>query len=232
MMRGEYSDPVANAAHASTYDALHDRDHLESAGLCGACHDIVSPPGAAIERTYADWQSVAFADPEGGDTCAQCHMRPERRARAHRAGPERRPRASTTRTTSRPSTWRSPPAFPNAAAELQNVPALPRYDASDRALRDRRHGAIRVIVDNVAAGHSWPSGAAQDRRAVGRGHRVPRAGGRLPERRRARTERRSSPSRATRTCGSFATACSTRTRSRWTCSGRRRPTRPTSCLFR
>ena len=53
---------------------LHDRDQLASAPLCGACHDIVAPPGAAIERTYEDWQASIFSHAQGGDTCTQCHM--------------------------------------------------------------------------------------------------------------------------------------------------------------
>ena len=73
-MRGEYGNPVASTGHASAYAALQDRDHLESASMCGACHDITVPAGAAIERTYSEWQGSIFSDPDGGETCGQCHM--------------------------------------------------------------------------------------------------------------------------------------------------------------
>jgi hypothetical protein len=163
VMRGEYSDPLANHAHASTYSELHDRDHASSASMCGACHDIVSPAGAPIERTYAEWQTSVFAHVQGGDTCGQCHMAQ--------------------------STSPIPIAqFPGAAAryfhghdfpavDVALTPGFPNAPGLQKAVQDflgttmqtalcvTQQGGVRVLVDNVAAGHFWPSGAAQDRRA-------------------------------------------------------------------
>src|SRR5262249_18849318 len=73
-MRGPFGDPVDNTAHAAVYSTLHDRDQLESASLCGSCHDIVNDHGAAIERTFDEWKHTVFAHPGGGATCGQCHM--------------------------------------------------------------------------------------------------------------------------------------------------------------
>jgi hypothetical protein len=165
VMRGEYTDPVANTAHASSYAVLQDRDHIESAGACGACHDIVAPPGAAIERTYAEWQTSIFAAPSGGETCAQCHMNqstsPEPIAQAPNVGPRLYhahdfPGADVALT----------PSFPNLASEQQTVLTF-LQTTLQTALCVRQGGTpgVRVIVDNVSAGHFWPSGASQDRRA-------------------------------------------------------------------
>ncbi|HTB75047.1 MAG TPA: multiheme c-type cytochrome, partial [Polyangiaceae bacterium] len=68
VMRGEYSDPVANPAHASTYSTLHDDQQKASATMCGSCHDIDSPAGGHIERTFAEWSDSAFSGPSGS-TC-------------------------------------------------------------------------------------------------------------------------------------------------------------------
>jgi hypothetical protein len=163
VMRGEYSDPLANGAHAAGYAALQDRDRLDSASLCGACHDIVTPPGAAIERTFSEWQSSVFSHPQGGSTCGQCHMNestspkpiaqvPGAKAREYHAHDF--PAVDVALT----------PGFPNAAAEQQAILAF-LQSALQTALCVTQQGGVRVIVDSVSAGHNWPSGATQDRRA-------------------------------------------------------------------
>ncbi|HEY3822356.1 MAG TPA: multiheme c-type cytochrome [Polyangiaceae bacterium] len=163
VMRGEYDNPVANTAHASTYAVLQDRDHIESASMCGACHDIVAPPGAAIERTYAEWLTSTFADTDGGETCGQCHMNqgtsPKPIAQAQGAGPREYhahdfPAVDVALT----------PGFANATAEQQTVATF-LQTTLQTALCVTQQGGVRVIVDNVSAGHFFPSGAAQDRRA-------------------------------------------------------------------
>ena len=143
---------------------LHDRERIESAGMCGACHDIVSPQGAAIERTYLEWQTSTFADPVGGETCGQCHMKES-------TSPE--PIASVAGAPAReyhahdfPAVDTAfDPAFPNLATEKANVLQALQGTTLQVALCVTQDGAVRVIVDNVGAGHFWPSGAAQDRRA-------------------------------------------------------------------
>ncbi len=76
VMRGEYSDPVANPAHASAYSTFHDDQQRDNATMCGSCHDIASPAGGHIERTFLEWSSSAFSQHDGGDTCSAggCHM--------------------------------------------------------------------------------------------------------------------------------------------------------------
>jgi nitrate/TMAO reductase-like tetraheme cytochrome c subunit len=161
VMRGEYDDPVQNSAHAAAYDELHDRSRAASAGLCGACHDIDAPPGAHIERTFAEWQSSVYAQPEG-DTCGQCHM----------------PKSATTGPIAQvpglalPSRYTYGHDMPGVDVALPTGPASAQTSVQtflgttlQAALCVTQLGAVRVIVDNVAAGHFWPSGATQDRRA-------------------------------------------------------------------
>jgi hypothetical protein len=163
VMRGEYGNPVASTGHASAYAALQDRDHLESASMCGACHDITVPAGAAIERTYSEWQGSIFSDPDGGETCGQCHMNqsttPKPIAQAPNVGPRQYhahdfPAVDVALT----------PGFPNATAEQQSVQTF-LQTTLQTALCVTQTGGVRVIVDNVSAGHFFPSGASQDRRA-------------------------------------------------------------------
>jgi hypothetical protein len=161
VMRGEFSDPAPSSAHASAYDTLHDRNHAESASLCGACHDIVTPGGAHIERTYAEWQGSVFSSSEG-DTCNQCHMN-----QSASKGP-----IAQVSGESLPARYTYAHDFPGVDVGLpggstseQSVVEQFLQTTLQTALCVTQQGGVRAIVDNVAAGHFWPSGAAQDRRA-------------------------------------------------------------------
>ena len=164
-MRAEYANPVANAAHPAAYSTLHDRDVLASASLCGSCHDIVSPQGAAIERTYADWQASLFSHTNGGDTCSQCHMAEPSAPRPIAQAPGVSPRKYHVHTfpavdTALTPGFPQPPASEESLQEFLNT----TFQTALCVVQQERNGAIRVILDNVAAGHSVPSGSAQDRR--------------------------------------------------------------------
>ena len=165
VLRGPISDPVKNTAHRAAYSPLHDRDRLESASLCGACHDITTPPGAAIERTFAEWQGTVFSHAPGGETCSQCHMDQSANLRpianapgvfARRFHSHAFPAVDTALTD-----------FPEAADQKARVASFMKTTLQS-ALCVAQVGTsttLRVILDNVAAGHGWPSGSAQDRRA-------------------------------------------------------------------
>ncbi|MEX1362907.1 MAG: multiheme c-type cytochrome, partial [Nannocystaceae bacterium] len=83
-MLGAISDPVESDAHASAYSAFLDSSTLESSQMCGSCHDVVTPAGIHLERTYAEWQESFFSDVDpltGGPavfglSCGSCHMGP------------------------------------------------------------------------------------------------------------------------------------------------------------
>lgn len=166
VMRGEFSDPIANAAHASTYSVFHDAHESASASMCGSCHDVVVPEtDAGIERTFYEWAHSAFSG-SGGATCASCHMTPsaEPAPIANVPGaPARIGRAHDFPAVDVPLG----PASPDAAAQTSRVQLELGNGALQGALcvTGPPGGSVRVILDAVGVGHKWPSGAAQDRRA-------------------------------------------------------------------
>jgi len=164
-LRGEIKDPLGNGFHASSYSILHDRDQLESARLCGSCHDIVNGQGVHLERTFQEWQETVFAQAEVGTTCGQCHM-----DRATALGP-------AAAVPSAPPRELHSHRFPAIDLPLTPLPDADELSSEVQAFLDSSlqsalcvrgvGGAsqIQLVLDNVAAGHRFPSGAAQDRRA-------------------------------------------------------------------
>jgi hypothetical protein len=166
VMRGPFADPVASSAHPSGYSALHDRNYLQSAQLCGSCHDVVNTSGVPIERTYDEWKHTVYSQSPGGDTCGQCHMSqgatlvpvaeaPGAKARYYHAHGFPGVDVAVT------------PFGPSGAsdAQRQSVQALLDTTVQSSLCVGEGTAGVSVILDNVAAGHGWPSGAAQDRRA-------------------------------------------------------------------
>jgi hypothetical protein len=164
VMRGAIANAMPNDAHGSAYSSLHDRTQLESSKACGSCHDVVNGHGVAIERSFAEWQASAYSG-KSGSTCGQCHMPKsvERGPIADLPGAPPRDRHSH----QFPGVDLALTPFPEAEAQRAAVQSL--LDTTlQTALCVRGSGAnanLVVIVDNVAAGHKWPSGAAHDRRA-------------------------------------------------------------------
>jgi hypothetical protein len=165
VLRGSFGDPyVAGMAHQASYSEMLDRDTVSSAEMCGACHDIHAPPGGDIERTLAEWQSSVFAQIRGA-TCSQCHMpqsttmkpvanvpgSPLRRTHSHAfPGVD----LALTDFPDKPNQQNLVLAFLNTT--LQTAICVEPFGGGDK---------VGVLLDNVATGHFWPSGAAQDRRA-------------------------------------------------------------------
>ncbi len=163
-LRGEYEDPFPNDVHGSAYSSLHDRTQLPSATLCGSCHDLLNGHGAAVERSFIEWNESAFSSVNGA-TCSQCHMvkAAERAPAANVPGAPIRDLHSH--------------EFPGVDLALSELPEADRQRQAVQeflattlqtalCVRGRgKNASVQVIVDNVASGHNWPSGAAQDRRA-------------------------------------------------------------------
>jgi cytochrome c554/c'-like protein len=163
VLRGPLADPAENPVHASSYSPLHDRDQLASADMCGSCHDIVNDLGTHLERTFAEWQGTVFSQPLIGTTCGQCHM--DQSTDLEPAAPGAVPR--------RLHDHRFPAVdLPLTSPEDADALRGPVQSFLDTSLQSAlcvrgAQGAaeLMVVLDNVAAGHAWPSGAAQDRRA-------------------------------------------------------------------
>ena len=165
-MRGGISDPFGNTAHHSSYSRLHDRQDPSSASLCGSCHDIVNPLGAAIERTYHEWQGTVYAQPATTTlrTCGKCHMSGTTGAVAEVTG------APTNRLFHDHTIDGIDVAlstFPSTDTQLAaiNNDLTTALSARLCVTPAQNDTTIAVTLDNVAIGHGFPSGANQDRRA-------------------------------------------------------------------
>jgi hypothetical protein len=186
-LRGGVKDPRANAAHGSAYSDLFSSRRVESASLCGSCHDVVvpSPPGPTelhLERTFAEWQASIFAPPQAADdaaalSCNGCHMLPTTGVPIvdglGDAAPLRARHAHTFA-----GVDAALGAFPNSGdVELDQASAALQLAERERLLdgalrleicvisRFTGEASIKLTLDNATAGHHFPSGAAQDRRA-------------------------------------------------------------------
>jgi hypothetical protein len=82
VMLGAIRDPVETDAHRSSYSPFLDEKTMESADMCGSCHDIVTHAGVHLERTYLEWLESFMSDTDPlsggpapyGQRCGSCHM--------------------------------------------------------------------------------------------------------------------------------------------------------------
>jgi hypothetical protein len=173
-LRGGIERPVPTLAHGSLGSPLHATDDLRSATLCGACHDVRTPAGVHLERTFVEWRDSLFgseAREEGGQlSCNACHM-PSRSGVAAPGAPERvlhdhRFAAVDVALTPFPGST----AQDQAIADEQRERVQAMLDTSlgvEICVQPLSQGraALFVTLENASAGHRWPSGASQDRRA-------------------------------------------------------------------
>lgn len=177
VMRGGISHPVNTAAHGSEASPLHASQDLDSSTLCGACHDVRTAAGVHLERTFVEWRDSLFGSEsreEGGQlSCNACHM------------PSRTGSAAPGVATTPPRTLHDH-RFPAVDVALTPFPGSSEADqgvADEQRERVQRlldtslgveicvqplsqgKAAVFVTLENASAGHRWPSGAAQDRRA-------------------------------------------------------------------
>lgn len=163
-LRGGIPDPLSVDAHDAAYDPLFDRNRLESASLCGSCHDIVNGHGVHLERTYLEWQRTLYAKESSNQrqTCGQCHMPSREDIAADVPGvPLRRVHDH-----SMPAVDVALIEFPERESQRQSVQRLldTALYASLCVLPVADGMQVTVQVENFAAGHGFPSGATQDRR--------------------------------------------------------------------
>lgn len=169
VMRGPLraEDLVDPGVHGVAYSAAHNPTRSESSALCGSCHDVVAPAGGHIERTFAEFQQTLFAVPGPGSlSCQACHMRPyadlmpiavmkgvdlpKRKAHGHLwAGVD----VALDRD------------FPDQALQEAAVLCELEQSLSVKELHalDPLGRRFELLLE-TAAGHSQPSGSAQDRR--------------------------------------------------------------------
>ena len=164
VMRGGIRDALPNRAHASAHSALHDGDDPRSSAMCGSCHDIITPGGVHLERTFLEWKQSIYAsdDPRFGNSCGACHM-PGRDATAADA-----PGAPLRRVHDHAFAGVDIALidFPGRGEQLTKVQsALDTSLISELCVSPQDGGAdLEVYLENVAAGHGFPSGATHNRR--------------------------------------------------------------------
>jgi len=76
-MRGPIKDPKQPGVHKAEYAPMFNGDLLESSSFCGGCHDIVTPNGVHLERTFEEYNNSIVSkasSPLGLSTCSGCHM--------------------------------------------------------------------------------------------------------------------------------------------------------------
>jgi len=159
VMRGPLADAIANPVHDSAYSPSLDRGQPESAAMCGTCHAVTNGHGLQVERTLDEWRATTYSEPASLRTCGRCHM-PESTgvAAAVVGAPPRRVHGHAMPGVDLGS------ALP-AQTRLVQETLDPAISSKLCVIPDVGGAAVRVTLANDRMGHSWPSGATQDRRA-------------------------------------------------------------------
>jgi nitrate/TMAO reductase-like tetraheme cytochrome c subunit len=173
VMRAAIRNPIEPTAHKVAYSSFHDPTSENSSTLCGTCHDIMTPRGVHLERTFKEYKDSIFSDVSLVDTfasCQDCHM-PRANSRFPVAESTGRPNEFALARDFHEHLW---PAVDVALTEWPHAEAM-RSAVEDCALptaisayftvtRDPGpFGTIQVMME-ADAGHMFPSGATQDRR--------------------------------------------------------------------
>jgi len=167
-MRAGLADPVRSPAHHTDYSPLIDAENQASSQLCGSCHDIVTPAGVHIERTFAEWKTTIFSAtaPTQHLSCGACHMIATTDVVAEVPGVDvpLRPYGRREHTFAAIDValtpWPEQEAQRAAIARDLKAVVQPRL-----CVLPADGGRIDYRLDDVGAGHMFPSGATVDRRA-------------------------------------------------------------------
>jgi Cytochrome c554 and c-prime len=160
---GPFGDPGPEAPHKGLYSPMLDGQTLASATMCGSCHDIQNLQGAHVERTFQEWQTTVFSGARGGSGCAECHM-------TGRDGPVSSVTTRVRRLHSHdfPAVDLAVTPFPAGApqnrAQRASAQALLDETIQSTLCLNPLTSRFELTIDNVAAGHAFPSGATPDRR--------------------------------------------------------------------
>ena len=169
---GPFADPTANPAHTARYSPLLDRSRRESSQLCGSCHDIILDNGVHLEQTFAEWKDTVFADDLTLTNCGNCHMfsvGPE----GNRENRNPRPVATFDGVPARDFHDHRMPGIDVAvtpwfgeADMLTEVQSFLKSSVRSQICVNPLPGGFQLVIglENVSAGHAFPSGSAQDRR--------------------------------------------------------------------
>lgn len=163
IFRGGIRDSLYTPAHRSEATKMHDGRTMESSALCGSCHDVRTPAGVRLENSFMEWKESVFASGPAALSCVGCHM-PGREALVAEVdgAPLRRLHDH-----SMPGVDVALTPWPESEAQLQLIKRdLNRTIAAKLCVQPGPDGPeVLVILDNLLAGHSFPSGVTHARRA-------------------------------------------------------------------
>jgi len=159
---GPFADPAPGTPHKAIYSRLLDGTTLQSAAMCGSCHDIQNLQGAHVERTFQEWQGTLFSQPPNGQGCAGngCHMDTSDGVVSTTSSKVRRLHAHDF-----PAVDLAVTPFPEAEAQQMRAQQLLDAVLQPTLCYNDLTRRMELTLENVTAGHSWPSGATPDRRA-------------------------------------------------------------------
>lgn len=175
VMRGPIRNALEPTTHKVAYSQYHDSGSDKSSELCGSCHDILTPLGVRLERTFEEYKGSIVATPNTAtsfafQSCQDCHMKrlPEKQPAAKETG---RPGELVKARDLHEHLWAAVDVpltdFPFAAATRSAVEACELQGALSSyftVARDPGPLGTLTITLETNAGHNMPSGAAQDRR--------------------------------------------------------------------
>jgi hypothetical protein len=171
-MRAALDKPLEPTAHRVQYSANHDPTKLTSSVLCGTCHDIKTPAGVRLERTFEEYASslVGQADKRSSfASCQDCHMGGGKRTQPI-ADSTGRPGEVVRARTAHEHLWAAVDVpmtdFPHAQALRAAVESceLQRSMSYFTVEPGSGPGSPFTVYLETNAGHAQPSRAAQDRR--------------------------------------------------------------------
>jgi hypothetical protein len=157
---GPFDKPAAGTPHKATYSRLLDGATLESASMCGSCHDIQNLQGAHVERTFEEWQGTLFAALPQGQGCADCHM-----AKSSGAASSVSTNVRTLHAHGFPAVDLAVTPFPGQDTLRAQAQALLDRVVQPTLCLNELTNKLELTLENVTAGHGFPSGATPDRRA-------------------------------------------------------------------
>ncbi len=161
-MRGGIRDAVKPSAHGVEFSPFFDRNDPKSSRLCGSCHDIVTPKGVHLERTFREYSESLFSKPGPSfDTCVGCHM--DGREGIVADDPSVRVPQRTVHEHLWPGVDVALTEFPDREAQRIAVECALANGSRIFNLDANPIGEFRVTLE-TNAGHSQPSGSALDRR--------------------------------------------------------------------
>jgi hypothetical protein len=177
-MRGGVQNPSESAAHNSAYDTRM-AGRKNNSEICGSCHDVVTPAGVHIERSFAEWKETIFAQPNPTpesfqhQTCASCHMFPSSEAIAAGGGNrqfgfhEHTLGAIDQALTPFPETDEQARVVKRDLDAALTIVGLRPLGSKEPygGICVEPTGNLTVRLDTLNVGHMFPSGASQDRRS-------------------------------------------------------------------